>query len=162
MKIMSLKDLAPFSWPAVILVVVISFYGPLYRTIDSLSRSLEDVSHIRIGDLEITVDPDKLPRPEPQVVSALSGISQEGLLLMLELMPPADDSSSSGGYCFYDMETDPRMTRYRELETAGLVTIEVQEETDQWCPNPHSVELTSVGVAVKNFSISLLVAQITQ
>lgn len=156
-----MKDFVPLVWPIAIVFVVFSFYQPIYRGIDNLSNSLSQVTHLKIGDLELEIDPATLPKPSELVATAIKTLDKDSLLAILDLdAMPANVDEAGGGLCSV-VETSERMIGFRKLETSGIVEIIAMDEKNSWCPNPHVVGLTDLGQSVKAFAVDLLATQLT-
>ncbi|HEV7411905.1 MAG TPA: hypothetical protein VGO01_25745 [Bradyrhizobium sp.] len=142
-------------WPFVVLIILILFYAPLNRTLQSLADRSDDIQTIKLGSLELNIRSRDLPTPSPDVAKTL--VVMDGPLIT-ELLSYRD---SRGGPCFAVDETvDSRLPNFLKLAKLGLITLK-KGVGNNICPNPYELSVTPLGQQTADFVLSIISAAIS-
>lgn len=117
-------------WPAIALLALLIFYGPVHTTLSSISRRSEQIETIKVGQLELTIRKADLRVPSPEAATVLTSFDEDMLLYLLSITPGA-----TGGYCSAENATaDPKQAAERKLAQLGQLESVREETRDSWCP----------------------------
>ncbi len=141
------------AWPAIALVALIMFFAPLRRGLDAVSARADPIKSVRIGQLDLTLDPNALPGADLETARALKNMDELALLVLLDTKySPASEycHSRQGGGSWARVATD--------LEARGLVTARRQNppRNPEACDWDIVFQPTPLGLKSRDFAAQLL------
>jgi hypothetical protein len=138
-------------WPIVVLVILVLFYTPLHRTLQSLADRSDDIQTIKLGSLELNIRARDLPTPSSDVAKAVVEMDGPSITELLNYR------GSRGGPCFAANETlDTRLLTFKKLEKLGLITFKKAVANSVVCPNPYELSVTPLGQQTADFILGVI------
>jgi hypothetical protein len=109
-----------FRWPLFAVVLVLFFWKPVYKSLEDLPNLVSNQETITVGGLSLRVGKSLAAAENQDVREALSGMSSEDVVTVLENDLPSD--------AFYSGDLDETMRQWQRLKRLGVVNEIPQEE----------------------------------
>ncbi|MAI30339.1 MAG: hypothetical protein CMM07_01555 [Rhodopirellula sp.] len=153
--IVFIEAIKALAWPTVTLTFLILFYSPVYQLVDNAADRILDVYSLKLGDLELRVRKNDLPIPSNETASVLESFDASMVTELLGI-------SGEGGACFpyENLNNHPRYETLKKLDELNQITFIAEEQTEEWCENPHQIILTESGKDTQSFIVKLIASQI--
>lgn len=137
-------------WPAMVLILLFSFWSPLQKVANLIPEILENSNTITLSGISIKVNESLATKASPQVKSVLAKLSSDGLERLLE-------TANTTGWDISDINL--AKAENQELISLNLITEIPQSDKNNDEKQLFQLQLTPLGKQTKRY-VQLFVSEL--